>query len=481
MNIQATPKKPVVAIVGSGISGLVCAYLLRQHYDVHLFESQANFGGHTATTQVKLNDQIYPVNTGFIVYNDWTYPHFIQLMDELGVATEASDMSFSVKCDVSGMEYNGQDINSLFARRQNLINPSFWRMILDILRFNRETRSEIEAHNRNEDQFDPTETLGSYLKRKRYGDYFRRYYIIPMGAAIWSSGETSMMEFPVLFFLRFFNNHGLLSVNDRPQWRVISGGSQTYVRALLSHLPQEQLHTNTAVTSIKRDEEGIKLTLKDTSQESLTSLTGDLKPQDRQFEADHVILACHSDQALAMLEQATPDEQRILGAIPYQDNSVILHTDSSLLPVNKRAWASWNYHMDSGDDHTVAVTYHMNRLQNFHEAPEEFCVTLNQPEAIDPRKIIKRFNYAHPVFTVEGIQAQHQHHLISNHSSTHQRTHYCGAYWFNGFHEDGVNSALRVCRELGVQWPPRQGTSTPYTNISEPSVAADVKTAELGQ
>ena len=454
MNIHAQPEKPVVAIVGSGISGLTSAYLLRDRYDVHLFESQPTFGGHTATTPVKIDDRVYPVNTGFIVYNDWTYPNFIRLMEELGVATEASDMSFSVKCAVSGMEYNGQDLNSLFARRRNLLNPSFWRMIVDILRFNRETRAELEAHNHNEAPFDPTETLGSYLQRNGYGDYFKRYYIVPMGAAIWSSGEAQMMDFPVLFFLRFFNNHGLLSVNERPQWRVISGGSQTYVRALLKQLPQGQQHTHTAVETIQRHEQGVTLTLRDT-----------LNHETRPFEADHVIMACHSDQALAMLDQATDDEQRILGAIPYQDNSVILHTDASLLPVRKNAWASWNYHLDASKDESVAVTYHMNRLQNFHDAPEEFCVTLNQPDAIDPRKIIRRFNYAHPVFTAEGIQAQHQHHLISNNPATFQRTHYCGAYWFNGFHEDGVNSALRVCRDLGVDW----GTN----NASAVASAAD--------
>ena len=453
MNIHAQPEKPVVAVVGSGISGLTCAYLLRERYDVHLFEAQSSFGGHTATTKVTLEDQSYPVNTGFIVYNDWTYPNFIQLMDELNVATEPSDMSFSVKCAVSGMEYNGQDLNSLFARRRNLLNPSFWRMITDILRFNRETRAELEAYKNNESPFDPTETLGSYLQRNGYGDYFRRYYIVPMGAAIWSSGEARMMDFPVLFFLRFFNNHGLLSVNDRPQWRVISGGSQSYVRALLRHLPKGQQHLNTAVESVQRHQHGVTLTLLDT-----------IDQQTRTFEADHVIMACHSDQALAMLDQATADEQRILGAIPYQDNSVILHTDASLLPQRRQAWASWNYHIDASQDDAVAVTYHMNRLQNFHDAPEEFCVTLNQPDAIDPRKVIRRFNYAHPVFTVEGIQAQHQHHLISNHDSTFQRTHYCGAYWFNGFHEDGVNSALRVCRDLGVHWGkenlPQQATAT---------------------
>jgi len=453
MNVHATPPKPVVAVVGSGISGLTTAYLLRHQYDVHLFEREESFGGHTATTDVTLGNQTYPVNTGFIVFNDWTYPNFIKLMDELKVASEDSDMSFSVKCGLSGMEYNGQDFSSLFARRRNAVSPAFWRMIYDILRFNRETRAELQAHQDQSTLLDPGETLGSYLDRKGYGDYFRRYYIIPMGAAIWSSGTGQMMDFPVLFFLRFFNNHGLLSVKNRPQWRVISGGSQTYVRALLNHLPSQQHHTSTAVESIHRHSSGVRLSLRDTRTEEL-----------RTFEADHVVLACHSDQALGMLEQPTTDETHVLGAIPYQDNSVILHTDASVLPTRRQAWASWNYHLDASREQTVSVTYHMNRLQNFHDAPEEFCVTLNNPDAINPRKVIRRFNYAHPVFTVPGIQAQHQHHLISNHAQTHQRTHYCGAYWFNGFHEDGVNSALRVCRDLGVHWPTEGADFAAHTN-----------------
>lgn len=429
--------KPRIAIVGSGISGLTCAYLLRHHYDVHLFESEDCFGGHTATTDVELDGTVYPVNTGFIVFNDWTYPNFIQLLNELDVASEASDMSFSVKCDTSGMEYNGQSLNSLFARRRNLANPSFWRMVNDIVRFNRDARLELAQHT-----LDPEENLGDYLIRNRYGDYFRRYYIVPMGAAIWSSGESQMMDFPVMFFLRFFNNHGLLNLKDRPQWRVISGGSQTYVRALLRQIPANQQHTRTRVTLVSRHEQGVTLTLQDTP-------TGTL----RSFDADHVVMACHSDQALALLEQPTADEHRILGAIPYQNNSVVLHTDASVLPTRPSAWASWNYHINDRagvagetDGSHVAMTYHMNRLQNFHTAPEQFCVTLNKDDAIESGRIIKRFQYAHPVFTQAGMAAQKQHHRISDA----HHTHYCGAYWFNGFHEDGVNSALRVCRSFGM-------------------------------
>ncbi len=416
--------KPSIAVVGAGISGLTSAWLLRERYDVHLFEANDYFGGHTQTTDVELDGQVWPVNTGFIVYNDWTYPNFIKLMDTLGVQTEASDMSFSVSCAQTGMEYNGANLDSLLAKRSNIFNPSFWRMVKDILRFNKETRAQLDAES-----LDPEQTLGEYLTEHGYSDYFRRYYIIPMGAAIWSASEAMMMDFPVYFFLRFFNNHGLLSVNDRPQWRVISGGSRAYVGRILEDLPSSQIHTNAAIERIERDSDGVELVI-----------------NGQRHRFDQVILACHSDQALQLLAQPTDAERAILGAIPYQDNDVVLHTDVNMLPKRQKAWASWNYHIDSEQRSTVAVTYHMNRLQNYQAAPEEFCVTLNKTDAIDPDKIIRKFNYAHPVFTLEGMAAQQRHHEISgaNH------THFAGAYWFNGFHEDGVNSALRVCKALGV-------------------------------
>ncbi|WP_221801049.1 NAD(P)/FAD-dependent oxidoreductase [Oceanobacter mangrovi] len=418
--------KPSIAIVGAGISGLTCAWLLRQQYDVHLFEANDYLGGHTQTTDVEIDGQLWPVNTGFIVYNDWTYPNFIRLMETLGVATEASDMSFSVSCKQTDMEYNGASLNSLFAKRCNLINPAFLRMVWEILRFNRETRIQLAAN-----AIDGSQTLGQYLQQHNYGDYFRRYYIIPMGAAIWSASETMMMNFPVHFFLQFFNNHGLLSVSERPQWRVISGGSRSYVERIVADLPAGQVHSNSPVTRIERDETGVSLTV---------------NGQQQRF--DQLVLACHSDQALSMLANPSQAEQQILAAIPYQDNEVVLHTDVRLLPQRQSAWASWNYHIDPGERETVAVTYHMNRLQNYQQAPQQFCVTLNRSSAIDPQKIIRKFRYAHPVFTLDGMAAQQRHHEISGLN----RTHFAGAYWFNGFHEDGVNSALRVCKALGVNF-----------------------------
>ena len=432
---SATPLTPVrggkkIAIIGSGISGLTCAYLLNGRHDVHLFEANDYLGGHTQTTDVPVNGTNYPVNTGFIVFNDWTYPNFIELMDQLKVASEDSDMSFSVKSPLTDMEYNGHDFNSLFAKRRNLFNPKFWLMLRDILRFNKETRAELAA-----DEINRNETLGSYLQRKQYGDYFRRYYIIPMGAAVWSASEEMMMSFPLYFFVRFFNNHGMLSVDDRPQWRVISGGSRSYVEAIAKRLPENQVFLNTPIQSVERLSHGVELTYNHPGKKC-------------QNHFDEVIFACHSDQALQMLSDATHDEKQVLGAIPYQMNEVVLHTDETILPKRKAAWAAWNYHIDENTKQrdTVAVTYYMNRLQNFDHCPKHFCVTLNKTEDIDPAKIIRIFQYAHPVFTMEGMLAQKNHHTINNK----HHTHFCGAYWFNGFHEDGVNSALRVCESFGI-------------------------------
>ena len=416
--------KEKIAVIGSGISGLTCAWLLREKYDVSLYEAGDYLGGHTQTTEVEIDGQTYPVNTGFIVFNDWTYPNFIRLMDKLGVASENSDMSFSVKCENTGLEYNGHTLDSLFAQRSNILRPRFLQMIRDILRFNRETRQALA-----DNQVSTTETLGEYLSRQGFSDYFRRFYIIPMGAAIWSASEAMMMDFPLYFFLRFFNNHGMLSVDERPQWRVISQGSQSYVRRIQSDLNSDNIFLSTPVTRVQRFTDSVVVH----SQRGAETF-------------DQVIFACHSDQTLAMLDTPTQAEQEILSAIPYQANDVVLHTDESVMPRRKKAWAAWNYHIGRQQQETVAVTYYMNRLQNFNHCPVDFCVTLNKSADIDDNKVIRRFTYDHPVFTLEGIAAQKRHDEISGH----QRSHFCGAYWFNGFHEDGVVSALRVTRALGV-------------------------------
>ncbi len=413
-----------IAVIGGGIAGLTAAYLLSEQHMVSLFEANDYLGGHTHTEDVTLGGQVYPVNTGFIVFNDWTYPNFIKLLDRLGVASEQSDMSFSVRCENTGLEYNGTSLNSLYAQRMNMFNPRFARMVYDILRFNRETTAELQ-----EGKITGEETLGEYVNRKHYSRSFVNHYIVPMGAAIWSSSEEAMMAFPLKFFLRFFNNHGMLSVDQRPTWRVLTGGSRSYI-APISQPFQERVHLNCPVETVLREDHQVTVVTQGGKSEVF----------------DQVIFACHSDQALKMLGQPTPEECAILGALPYQENQVTLHTDVSLMPRKKLAWASWNYHIPQRANQCAMVTYNMNMLQNFHEAPETILVTLNRANEIRPDKIINEYRYSHPVFTLDGMAAQEKHDRISNH----HRTHYCGAYWFNGFHEDGVNSALRVVKAFGV-------------------------------
>ncbi|TNE94153.1 MAG: FAD-dependent oxidoreductase [Gammaproteobacteria bacterium] len=413
-----------IAVIGAGVSGLTAAWLLAEHHDVDIFEANDYAGGHTNTEQVELGGRIWPVNTGFIVFNDWTYPNFIRLMERLGVESEVSDMSFSVDCQNTGLQYNGTSLNTLFAQRRNLLNLPFLRMIREILRFNRETRADLEAGNIND-----SETLGEYLNRNDYSRYFRNYYIVPMGAAIWSAPEIVLEQFPIRFFLQFFNNHGMLSVDDRPTWRVITGGSARYVERMMERLG-ERTHLNCPVDSVTRDENGVTL-----------------RVQGKEHRFDQVVMACHSDQALKMLADPTEQEQQILGAIGFQSNEVVLHTDARVLPSTRRAWAAWNYFIPTHRTEPVSVTYNMNILQNFDDAPETFCVTLNRTSDISPDRIIKRFDYAHPVFTLDAVAAQNRYHEIGNRN----RTHYCGAYWFNGFHEDGVKSALRVTEAFGVE------------------------------
>jgi predicted NAD/FAD-binding protein len=421
---RTSPQRQRVAVIGAGVSGLTAAWLLADNHDVQLFEAGDYAGGHTNTEPVEAGGRTWPVNTGFIVFNDWTYPYFIRLMDRLGVTSEISDMSFSVDCHATGLQYNGTRLNTLFAQRRNLFNLNFLNMVREILRFNRETRTDLFAGIIPDD-----ETLGDYLDRNGYSRYFRNYYIVPMGAAIWSAPEIVLERFPIRFFLQFFNNHGMLSVDDRPTWRVISGGSATYVHRMMERLG-ERTHLNSPVTSVKRDADGVTVVA-----------------NGKAHRFDQVIFGCHSDQALATLDDATDAERQILGAISYQKNDVVLHTDARVLPSNRRAWAAWNYAIPKHSGQPVSVTYNMNILQNFDDAPETFCVTLNRSQEIRPDKVIKRFTYHHPVFTPEAVGAQARYDDIGNRN----RTHFCGAYWFNGFHEDGVRSALRVTRTFGVE------------------------------
>ena len=419
------PDKEPVAVIGSGISGLTAAWLLSRRYEVHLFEASETIGGHTNTEHIEAGGATWPVNTGFIVYNDWTYPNFIRLMNELGVDSAPSSMSFSVQSSASGLEYNGTSLDALFAQRRNLINPRFLTMIREIMRFNRISREALAG-----DELTADRTLGDFLDQSRFSAYFRRHYIIPMGAAIWSAPETELQAFPARFFLRFFNNHGMLSIHERPRWRVISGGSAVYIDPMLVPL-EDRVYRGTPISSIQRHPDHV----------TVRSARGEER-------FGQVIIATHSDQALNLLADATDAERRILGALPYRENDVVLHTDTGVLPRNRRAWAAWNYHIPRNPQEAVSVTYNMNILQNLRDAPETFCVTLNRDHDIETARVIKRFRYAHPSFTREGVAAQDSYERIGGQ----HRTHYCGAYWFNGFHEDGVRSALRVAKALGVDW-----------------------------
>jgi predicted NAD/FAD-binding protein len=388
-----------------------------------VFEANKRLGGHTATMDVRLGTRRYAIDTGFIVFNDWTYPNFIALMDELGINSKPTSMGFSVRDEDSGLEYSGTNIDSLFAQRRNLLSPRFLRMVRDILRFNRESIVDLQTGQLADD-----ESLGSYLDRKGYSEGFRRDYLIAMGSAIWSADCASMLEFPVQFFVRFFKNHGLLSVKNRPQWRVIEGGSREYIAPLCRRFEQ-RIHTGTAVKSLRRDAGGVTLVLAD----------------GREQRFDQVVVATHSDQALAMLETPSEAEQEVLGALPYQSNDVVLHTDTRLLPENRKTWSSWNYRLGV-DDSRAVLTYNMNILQGI-ETPETFCVTLNDTDSINPHKILGRFTYDHPVFSLRGMAAQQRWAEINGV----QNTWFCGAYWHNGFHEDGVVSALRVAEAMNVR------------------------------
>lgn len=414
-----------IAIIGSGISGLTSAYLLQRKHDITVFESAPRIGGHTATVQVQEGQKQRAIDTGFIVFNDWTYPHFIRLMDELGVLSTPTEMSFSVSCKRTGLEYGGNNLNTLFAQRRNLFNLPYLGMLKDIMRFNKEAIRDLESGELEEGL-----SLGNYLAKKNYGSRFASHYLIPMGSAIWSATLEEMMNFPLVFFVRFFKNHGLLSVNDRPQWRVIKGGSSAYLMPLV-RLFQEKIRLNSKIKKVKRLPDSVELHFEQGVIETY----------------DQVVFACHSNEALALLSDASEDEQAILSAIPYRNNDVVLHTDDKLLPKTKLAWSSWNYHLGKDQTKPAALSYNMNILQNF-TSETTYVVTLNQTETIDPSKIIGRYQYAHPTFTLEGIAAQNRWQDINGVNNTW----FCGAYWRNGFHEDGCWSGVRVANGLGVQW-----------------------------
>jgi len=404
-----------IAIVGTGISGLVCAHGLHHKHDIHVFEADARIGGHTNTHEVEIEGRTIAVDSGFIVFNERTYPGFIGLLERLGVRSHPTDMGFSVQVERTGLEYGSTGLGMLFAQRRNLLRSSFHRMIRDILRFHREA-PRLLAH--------PEEkaTLGEYLAGHGYSQEFVEEHLVPMAAAIWSAEPPRILDFPALTFVRFYQNHGLLSRRDNPTWRYVEGGSRRYVERLIEPF-RDRIRRATPVLGVRRHSGHVEVHSARHGRERF----------------DQVILATHSDQALAVLEDPHEAERVVLSAIRYQPNEAVLHTDASLLPRRRRAWACWNVRIPASPAEQVQVTYHMNQLQRI-DAPVELCVTLNRTDEIDPAKILARAPYAHPVFDRVAGEAQALHGRISGL----HRTHYCGAYWGNGFHEDGVQSALRV-------------------------------------
>ncbi len=458
--ISNTVARKRIAIIGSGVSGLTCAHYLVKRHEVTIFEANDYIGGHVNTIDVTLQQgkkskakfvENSAIDTGFIVFNERTYPNFFRLLHELQVPFQATDMSFSVKNTARNFEYNGHTINTLLSQRKNIANPKFWRFLKDILQFNKhiqQLRKDYElASTSEQDVSQYTEqTLGGYLASKRYGELFTDNYLLPMVSAIWSMSLEEVQDFPLVFFAQFFDNHGLLDVVNRPQWFTIKGGSKQYVNKLIPRFIKAggTVRINTPVQSVTRQNDKV-----------VVNISTDSEAQ--QLEFDEVIFACHADTALRLLKDASNIESKVLSHFHFTDNTAVLHTDTSILPKKSLAWASWNYLIDeqsnkenAGQEQTdkkqvakPVLTYHMNILQRLTKQ-HNYLVTLNTD--IDETQVIKRIDYSHPVFDKPMIAAQKQWSQISGNGL---HTHFCGAYWFNGFHEDGVRSGLRVCQALG--------------------------------
>jgi predicted NAD/FAD-binding protein len=403
-----------IAIIGTGIAGNIAAWKLRERHDITVFESAGYVGGHTNTIDVEEHGRTLAVDTGFIVFNDKTYPNFIRMLDEVGQASRLSDMGFSVHSEDGRIAYQSSSLNGLFAQRRNLMRPSFYRMVWDILRFFRDAVTDVNRFGRQM-------TLGEFLAARDYSRQFVDDYLVPMAAAIWSAEPVAVLEMPAIFLVRFFKNHGLLQLQERPQWRVIEGGSREYVRRLVA-AHADRIRLNCPVTSVTRTQNGVDVTSAEGGCETF----------------DSVFLACHSDQALALLTDPTTVEREVLGAIRFQPNEAVLHTDPGVLPPMRRAWSSWNYFIPRDRSNHVAVSYNMNILQGL-QANNTYIVTLNDDGRIDPGKIIRKVNYDHPIYNLRSMAAQQRQSDVNC-----DRTFYCGAYWRNGFHEDGVVSALEA-------------------------------------
>ena len=413
-----------IAVIGAGISGLAAAYFLSRRHRVHVFEKEPRLGGHTNTVVVDEANGPVALDTGFLVHNDRTYPHLVRLFGELGVATRDSDMSFAVSCRRSGLEYSSRGANGFFAQRRNLIRPSHLTLLRDIVRFNREAPALLDRPDAE------GQTLGDFLDSRRFGEGFTHRYLFPMASAIWSASLDAIRSFPAVTLIRFFDNHGLLSLSAQPTWKVVAGGSHTYIPRLIEPLSGD-IHLGASIDAVRRRQDGVTLTFRD-------------RPSMR---FDEVVFACHGDEVLPLLADPTDGERDLFARFTTTTNVAWLHTDASVLPEQTRARASWNYQLAGDRDAPPTVTYDLNRLQGLTTAVQ-YCVTLNPNGDIDDRRVLRRFVYRHPLYTQAAIRAQREWRQVSGVN----RTHYCGAYWRYGFHEDGMHSGLRVARALGVEW-----------------------------
>ena len=415
-----------IAVVGSGIAGLTAAYYLSRKHEVFLFEKETRLGGHTHTVMVDSSTGPLAVDTGFIVHNDLTYPNLVRLLTELDVPRVNSDMSFAVSCRKPGYEYSSRGVQGFFAQKRNVLSAKPWKLYQEIRRFNREATKVLD-HPECEGL-----KLGDFLDEKEFSQEFRELYLVPMAAAVWSCAPKAVNEFPAATLIRFFDNHRFLTVKDQAQWKTIPGGCSRYLAPITKPL-QERIFTGAQIRGVARDEQGV--TLRFAGERST-------------MRFDEAVFATHGDQVLPLLDAASVKEREVLGAFRTSENDVVLHTDENLLPRRQAARASWNYllHMDARNGNSpVTMTYDMNRLQSL-PTKENYCVTLNANAQIRPEKVLRKFVYNHPLYTMEAIGAQKRWHEISGV----QHTHYCGAYWTYGFHEDGVNSALRVARAQGI-------------------------------